>query len=134
MTKFKNLIAVIIVAILLTACGGGNEPSTTLKADMTDFHFTPGNFIVPAGQEINFVGANSGAVVHEFIIMKLGTSVGDKFDAEDSVNILWQIQVQPGSRVTGTFTIPDPGEYQVVCGVSGHLAAGMVAKLVVAAP
>ena len=136
MPKYKNPIVVfVIVLLLLTGCGGGNKPSTTLKVDMTDFQFTPGNFIVPAGQEITFTANNSGAVVHQFIIMKLGTTVGDDFNDDDLANVYWRIEVQPGSSATDTFTAPaEAGEYQVVCGTPGHFKAGMVAKLIVIAP
>jgi uncharacterized cupredoxin-like copper-binding protein len=130
---FPLLAMVIVLSLVLTACSGGG-PTTDLKVDMTDFTFTPNHFTVPAGQAITLTATNSGAVVHEFVIMKLGTTVGADFGEEDQPNIYWEIQVQPGSNMTTTFTAPAPGEYQVVCGVSGHFMAGMVASLTVVAP
>lgn len=134
MKKIIPLLAVVIaLSLVLTACGSGG-PTTDLKVDMTDFTFTPNRFAVPAGQEVTFTATNSGAVVHEFIIMKLGTTVGKDFGEDDLPNIYWQVQVQPGGSVTTAFTVPEPGEYQVVCGTSGHFMAGMIASLTVVAP
>jgi uncharacterized cupredoxin-like copper-binding protein len=128
------LVMIIALSVVLTACGTGTAPTTDLKVDFTDFTFNPNNFIIPAGKEITFTATNSGSVVHEFIIMKLGTTVGDDFGAEDRPNIYWEVQVDSGGSVTTFFMAPEPGEYQVVCGTPGHFAAGMVASLTVAAP
>ncbi len=132
----KNLVLILVLAgltLLLAACGGG-KASTNLKVAMTDFKYDPMEFTIPAGKEITLDAANNGAVVHEFVIMKLGESVGEKFGPEDEGNIFWEVEVDPGATKTVTFTAPtEPGEYQVVCGTEGHYAAGMVAKLTVVA-
>jgi plastocyanin len=67
--------------------------------------------------------------------MKLGTSAGDAFDAEDEANVFWQLtDIQPNSDANATFTAPtETGEYQIVCRTAGHIASGMVGKLVVVA-
>ncbi|MEP0804673.1 MAG: cupredoxin domain-containing protein [Chloroflexota bacterium] len=121
------------VALILSACGGAG-PSTTINVTMTDFHFEPSEFTVPAGQEITLNATNNGAVEHEFVIFKLGTDAGEKFGDEDEENIYWEVEVMPGQSVTATFTAPsEPGEYYVTCGIEGHLEAGMIGKLIVAA-
>jgi uncharacterized cupredoxin-like copper-binding protein len=121
------------VALILSACGGAG-PSTTINVTMTDFHFEPSEFTVPAGQEITLNATNNGAVEHEFVIFKLGTDAGEKFGDEDEENIYWEVEVMPGQSVTTTFTAPsEPGEYYVTCGIEGHLEAGMIGKLIVAA-
>jgi uncharacterized cupredoxin-like copper-binding protein len=99
---------------------------------MTDFQFQPNQFTVPAGQEITFNSTNNGAVVHNFVIMKYGTTAGDMFDEEDIPNVYWEVEIQPGGSVNTTFTAPtEPGEYEVVCRTEGHIASGMVAKFTV---
>jgi len=132
---YKKLLALSLVYIfLLTSCGGGGAPSSTINIEFTEFHYTPDTFTIPAGQEITLNATNNGAVVHEFVIMKLGTSVGDDFGPEDKANIYWQVSVDPGQKKTVTFTAPtDTGEYQVVCGTNGHYVAGMFGTLKVAA-
>lgn len=124
-----------VLGLLLTACGGANKPKDEIDVSMTDFMFTPNTFTIPAGQEITVEAKNEGAVVHNFVIMKQGADVGDNFGPEDEVNVLWKIEVQPNGEGTGTFTAPDQlGEYQLLCSTPGHYMAGMVGKIVVAAP
>jgi uncharacterized cupredoxin-like copper-binding protein len=129
----KLVLIVMVLALALTACGASGA-STNLKVALTEFMFDPSEFTVPAGQEITIELSNNGAVMHDFIIMKYGTTVGDEFDEEDQANVYWEAELEPGTTSTYTFTAPsEPGEYQVVCGVEGHYQAGMVAKLIVVA-
>jgi len=124
---------ILIILLVLSSCGGGG-PSTNINIVMTDFHFEPMVFTVPAGQEITVNATNNGAVEHEFVIFKLGTDAGDKFGDEDEENIYWEVEVMPGQSATETFTAPEePGEYSITCGIEGHLEAGMNAKLTVVA-
>jgi uncharacterized cupredoxin-like copper-binding protein len=131
--KKKLLLVLSLITLALSACGT-NTPSTEINVDMTDFAFTPNQFRVPAGQEITLHIQHDGTVEHDFIIMQYDTSVGEHFDQEDQPNIYWQIKVQPGQSETLTFTAPDqPGTYQIVCGMAGHVEAGMVGQLEVVA-
>ena len=120
----------LLITLALSACGGQNKPSTDIKVDMTDFAFTPNQYTIPVGEQITVEIQHDGMVAHEFIIMKYGTTVGDHFNDEDQPNIFWQVKVQPGESKTFTFTAPDqPGTYQIVCGMPGHVEAGMVGNL-----
>lgn len=134
MKKHLVLIAAVFgLSLILSACGGGG-PSTTINVTMTDFHFEPAAFTVPAGQTITVNATNNGAVEHEFVIFKLGTTAGEKFGDEDEENIYWEVEVMPGQSATETFTAPtEPGEYSLTCGIEGHLEAGMNGKLTVVA-
>jgi uncharacterized cupredoxin-like copper-binding protein len=100
---------------------------------MTEFAFSPNTFTIPAGKPISITIRNNGAVVHSFIIMKSGYDVNGTFTDADKTNIFWEEpQIAPGQSVTDKFTAPgDPGAYQIICGVPGHLESGMVAKLTV---
>lgn len=121
----------IPLALALSACQSGG-PSTNLKVEMTDFAFNPNHFTVPAGEEITVNIAHHGIVVHEFIIMKPGTNAGEHFDEEDMPNVYKSVEVPPGHSQSFTFTAPaEPGEYQVVCGIAGHIESGMTATLTV---
>jgi uncharacterized cupredoxin-like copper-binding protein len=132
-TKYFPIVVAVFLSLVLSACGGGGA-STTINVTMTDFHFEPMEFTVPAGQEITLNATNNGAVIHEFVIFKLGTDAGEKFGDEDEENIYWEVEVEPGQSVTTTFTAPsEPGEYSVTCGIEGHLEAGMNGKLIVVA-
>jgi len=136
MKRYGLLVLVAVVSMLAAGCGGGAQAaSNKINVTMTDFHFTPDAFTIGAGQEIEFTGRNNGAVTHDFVIMKLGTDVGDNFDKDDEANIFWEAELTSGQNVNLTFTAPaEPGEYQVVCAIPGHYQAGMVGKLVVTAP
>ena len=127
-------LLVVILALLLSSCGEAG-PTTTINVTLTDFQFTPNQFTVPAGQEITINVTNTGAVVHNFIIMKLGTTAGATYEEDDDANIYWgEKDIQPGGDLSVTFTAPtEPGEYEVVCRTEGHIASGMVGKLVVVA-
>ena len=130
--KRTFILMVVIFSLMLAACGGAGGVSNTIDVTMTDFQFQPNQFTVPAGEEITFKSSNNGAVVHNFVIMKLGTSAGDFFDDEDVPNVYWETEIVPGGSVDTTFTAPsEPGEYQVVCRTEGHIVSGMTAKLTV---
>jgi uncharacterized cupredoxin-like copper-binding protein len=126
---------VIVSSLVLASCGGNSsKPSTSIDVTMTDFQFQPNAFTVPAGQEITLSAKNNGGVVHSFVIMNKGQSAGTEFTDEDQPNVYWQVEIQPGGSTDTTFIAPpDPGEYEVVCHVPGHLQAGMVGKLNVVA-
>jgi len=122
----------VLFSLTLVSCGGAGGASTKINVTMTDFQFQPSQFTVPAGQEISFSSANNGAVVHNFVIMKLGTEAGPFFDDEDIPNVYWEVELVPGGSTDTSFTAPsEPGEYEVVCRTEGHIVSGMTAKLTV---
>ena len=130
----KKLLALsLVLAFVLVSCGGGG-PTTTIDVTFAEFTFTPNAFTIPAGQEITVNAQNNGAVIHEFVIMKLGESVGEDFGDEDEGNIFWEVEAEPGKSVSVKFTAPtEPGEYQLICGTEGHYTAGMIGTLTVVA-
>jgi uncharacterized cupredoxin-like copper-binding protein len=124
-------ILLLSLALLLAACQSSGS-STKINVEMTDFAFTPNHFVVPAGEEITVNIAHHGIVVHEFIIMNPDTTAGDTFDEEDLPNVYTIVEVPPGHSQTFSFVAPSkPGEYQIVCGIAGHLESGMTAILTV---
>ena len=126
------MVAAVLFSLMLTSCGGGSAATKNINVKMTDFQFQPSQFTVPAGQEITFTSSNNGAVVHNFVIMKLGTSAGPMFDEEDIPNIYWEVELLPGADTNTTFAAPtEPGDYEVVCRTEGHIASGMTGKLIV---
>lgn len=132
MKKILFLVA-LGLSLVLSACGAA-KPTTTINVSLTDFQFQPSTFTIPAGKEITLNATNSGAVVHNFVIMKEGTTAGEIFDDQDIPNVYWEVEVDPGGEAHVTFTAPsDPGDYQLVCRTKGHLAAGMTGTIKVVA-
>ena len=131
--KLPKIAIPLILAMILTGCGASNNPSTSIRVNMTDFTFLPSTITVPAGEQVTVEVTNSGAVAHSFLIMKLGYETGGLFEPEDDSHVYWaQEQVPSGESVQATFVAPsEPGEYQIICDVAGHVEAGMVAKLIV---
>ena len=129
------MMMAVLISLILASCGGAGGASDTIDVTMTDFQFQPNQFTVPAGHEITFNSSNNGAVVHNFVVMKKGTTAGDFFDEEDIPNVYWEVELKPGGSVDTTFTAPsEPGEYEVVCRTEGHIVSGMTAKLTVVSP
>ncbi|MEW6093090.1 MAG: cupredoxin domain-containing protein [Chloroflexota bacterium] len=133
MSRTIFALLVVLFAVSLSACQG-NTPSTNIDVELSDFSISPAQLIVPAGSEITLQVANTGSIIHDLTIMKFGVDVGDKYDEEDQDNIYWEIEIQPGEAKTVQFMSPnEPGMYQIVCSIPGHLQAGMVGTLEVVA-
>ncbi len=120
----------LVLGIALTACGSNR---TTLNVTSNDVGYDSKTYTVPAGAEVTLKMTNIGALEHEFAILKLGEHVSLPFDADDEAKILWELEgVAPGDTKSATFTAPsEPGEYDVVCGIPGHIELGMTATLIV---
>ena len=129
----KKLLAVLIMALalVLSACAKSG-PSTKISFTMTDFAFNPNEFTIPAGEDITLKVAHNGSMEHSFIVMKYGTDAGEMFDEADKANVYWEIDLQPGESENILFPAPtQPGTYQIICGMPGHLQSGMIGKLIV---
>ena len=106
------VVVVFVLALTLTACGGNK---------------------VPAGAQVTLNMTNNGVLQHEFAILKLGEHVTPPFGEKDEDKILWELDgVDAGTSKSATFTAPtQPGSYDVICGIPGHIEKGMIATLVV---
>ncbi len=125
-----RLGAALLLSLALAACG---PKKTTIAATMTDFKYDPVTWEVPAGAEVTLNLTNAGSVEHEWLLLGAGVTITPPFD-EEAVkdSILVDQDVDAGASATVVFTAPStPGEYEVVCGVAGHIEAGMVGHLVV---
>ncbi|NWF65362.1 MAG: cupredoxin domain-containing protein [Chloroflexi bacterium] len=127
---FRKSLLLIIFATLLAACGGSEGTTAEISAEMTDLMFTPTNFEAPAGAEVTLKLTNSGAVEHNFIILKQGAVYTSGADIKPE-DVILNAKLAAGESGEFAFKIDEAGEYAVVCNVPGHLEAGMVGKLVV---
>jgi uncharacterized cupredoxin-like copper-binding protein len=132
MKKFIGIcIVLMVLSSSLTACGSAGSP-TEIDVTMTDYHYSPTSMVIPSGKEVTLNIKNDGSIEHEFVIMKYGTSAGDEFGPEDEDNIYWEVELDPHSSQSVTFTAPgEVGKYEIVCGTPDHLQEGMRAALTV---
>ncbi len=121
---------VLALALVLSACGSNK---TTLNVSTTDTGYDSKTYTVPAGAEVTLNMTNNGSIEHEFAILKLGEHVTPPFGDKDEDKIYWELDgVDAGETKSDTFTAPaEPGEYDVICGIPGHIELGMVATLIV---
>jgi uncharacterized cupredoxin-like copper-binding protein len=128
---FTVTVLVLAMSLILTACGSSNK--ATLNVTATDKGYDSKTYTVPAGATVTLNMTNNGAVTHEFAILKSGEHVTPPFGEKDEGKILWELDgVEPGTSKSDTFTAPtEPGEYDVICGVPGHIEMGMIATLTV---
>ena len=127
----KKILVLVLVGLsfVWSSCSGA---SRIIDLTISDYHFEPDTFTIPAGEEITLNIDNEGFVSHQFVIFKLGTDAGGKISVEDQENIYWRFEVLPGHFDSATFIAPsEPGEYFITCSIFGHLEAGMYGSLIV---
>jgi uncharacterized cupredoxin-like copper-binding protein len=112
------LLATAAVASL-TACSAAPPADAVVVDDgaieiVTDgMSFAPDVFVVPADEPVQVTLVNPDVVEHDL----------DVFDAETGA--AFHLHVHPGETVEATMTLP-AGDYEFICTVPGHLAAGML--------
>ena len=152
---FRPVAALAIVAILIAACGGATVPTQTVKPigtpasggareiaiAMQDISFDTTAIDVTAGETIQFVFTNTGAIRHEAIIgdmarqeehkMEMTEMTGSAAPDESQMAMAepWELRLDPGATGTLDFTFDHAGTFYIGCHEPGHYAAGMVATV-----
>lgn len=124
------MCALALLALAVAGCGddgddgdgSGGEPQQVgdlvadapeLEVEASDFEFSPDPLELTAGEPVN-------------LVMRV-TSGGHNLRIEGT-DVRFPIVDEGGAVVTG-LVVDEPGEYEMVCTVPGHEAAGMVATL-----
>ncbi len=138
----RHFSALITIAVLTASCSGTTTTTTTESSDSLggpvgvavtglDFEFAPESWTVPAGALLVVDFDNQGTVEHVFAIMKEGVVATSSVNLDQSL-VYRELRAAPGATTSDTFPAPsEPGSYQVICTVSGHLEIGMTAELIV---
>ena len=128
--KLTILVLVFVLALTLAACAPAKP---VLNVTATDKGYDSPSYTVPAGATVTLNFKNAGGLTHEFAILKLGQHVIPPFGEKDEDKIYWELDGVPAdTTMSGTFTAPtEPGEYDVLCGIPGHIEMGMITKLIV---
>ena len=133
-------VAIGLSLFLASACAGSSAPKdepamptpvTELNVDVQEFHFSPALVVVPAGALVNVTVGNKGTIAHEWVIIAPGHEVDDQHRFSESAVLFEVDDIDQGTRSMSKFTIAQPGRYQLICAIEGHLAAGMEATLMV---
>lgn len=116
------VVAVLAVAVFLSACGGGGGSSSgakEYKVTATDFKYNPGDQTFKTASKVKVTMTNQGAVDHTWVLTDAGGTE------------LFKLEVKVGKTGSGEFTAPAAGAYNIICDVAGHKEAGMLAKATV---
>lgn len=118
--------------------GEAKAARRTIEVRMLDtMRFTPDRIDVRVGETVRFKVANTGKVLHEFVI---GTAAENAKHAELMMKFPdmeheepYMTHVSPGKRGQIVWTFNRPGEFEFACLIAGHYQAGMVGTIVVKA-
>lgn len=116
------VLAALVGALALSACGGGAPPPPAAKSiavDASEFAFAPNAFTAKVGEELTFTITNKGSLEHNFVVF------------DPSGQELARTTIAVGSNASLKVTASAAGTYGIVCDVAGHKEAGMVAALTV---
>ena len=126
----------VLFALLLAACSSG-QSVTKITVTVKEFAFDPNVITVTAGEPVELTFINEGAVEHDFAVEVISVTdvstsgSGDHHMSGDHSNYALHTSTPAGETSTLTFTPTEPGTYQIICSVPGHLEAGMTGELVV---
>jgi plastocyanin len=131
------LFTTLLVAALLTSCGGtdarppglaqGVTPVSPTNGAVTvrafEWGFEPDAIVVPLGKPVQLVFENEGRVFHNLEVRGLKAAVagGDEL----------RVEAQGGEGATLSFTPEDSGAFTFLCTVAGHRRLGMEGVLLV---
>ena len=134
MRNLKILAMVAIAATLAIGCTAAAKPAPaqggTINATLTDMKVAVDKTSIPAG-EVTFIVKNSGAVMHELVVIqtdvsqdKLAMNMDEAGKMDETGNVGETGDVNAGESKTFTVTLP-AGHYVLMCNEVGHYASGM---------
>lgn len=141
--KAGALAALAITSgIAVSGCGPDGEAareglSNTVTGSLKEWEVDVDAGGAMAGP-VTFTITNNGTIEHEFLVVKTDLPDGeipvvdDKFSEEgEGIEVIDEIEGF-GKGETGTLTVDlQPGNYQLVCNITSHYAAGMHTTFVV---
>ena len=115
------------------ACGSGDsdrtEPATSITVVVNEFAFDPSSVTVTSGHDVTITLKNSGAIEHEWVILKAGITISGEVEFDES-QVLFEVPpVAAGESASVSFNLA-ADSYQIICTIEGHFAAGMKGTLI----
>ena len=125
----RRIVALIGVGFLALAIAGCSDDGGSNRIDVTadEFSYAPNEWTVDAG-EFTVEFTNDGGTKHEFVILTGQIASEDEYTSDLALD---ETEAESGETSTGTFTIDEPGTYQVMCAIGGHFDSGMEGTLTV---
>jgi uncharacterized cupredoxin-like copper-binding protein len=136
MNRYGLLILLFCVAVIslgLSAMTRVSQAGEPIMVDVTlkEFSVVMSRTDFPAGVPIQFNLVQMGSVDHEVVLEIAGENDEPlEIDAKEAE----AEDITPGETRVVTWTITEPGKYQLACHVPGHYEGGMVATFTVSKP
>ena len=134
----RGVALAVTMALVVVACGGadgggsgdGGSDGGATPATVTasEFAFDPVDLSVAANTDVDVTLKNGGAIDHEWVVLKKGTTISKETEFEESMVELRIDAIGAGAEASKTLNLP-AGDYQVICALIGHLNAGMKGTL-----
>ncbi len=116
------VIGIITVSLWLI---GSKRPVVPLNVTiyLRDYAVELSDKVLPAAMPLHFTFINQGVVEHNVVIEKAGANNApmELRGTPSAVGIIF-----PGQTLDASWTIDQPGNYQIACHLPGHYAGGMV--------
>ena len=111
-------------AVNLFATRAPAATAQTLDITLSDFAVGIRPTTTKVGEPITFLARNAGVQLHEMVLEKAGDA-DVPLAADGAESEIEDIEV--GTTKEMTWTITEPGTYQLACHITGHYESGMVA-------
>lgn len=129
------------LAMLFSGCSSTNGPdgssttepipaaSTTLAVTAIEFGYDTTTWAVPVSTPITITLTNDGTIPHEWAVLKVGVHIDNQAQFREDM-VLFEVEaLKEGTSATQKFSLDEPGPYQIICAIQGHLDAGMSGKI-----
>jgi uncharacterized cupredoxin-like copper-binding protein len=130
-----GLIVSVLTVTVLAGCGGGDSVHSaggarTIEIDMRDNDFSSASLSVKAGEQVQFVFHNKGAVTHDAYIGDDAAQMTHEQEMRASSDPSHGhgtdgVTVEPGKTETLTHTFAKSGPTLIGCHVLNHYMLGM---------
>ena len=136
MRSLKVMAGLLVLLLVVGACGGDAETTTTEEPDAPpDFEvavalseWAVGAEASVGSGEVRFDVSNGGGTIHQLAVYRGGSLNGDSIDGGTLVARTRNIQAGGSDALQASL---EPGSYWLVCPIAGHTVAGMSTQLTV---
>ncbi len=143
-----GLVVVATVGVTLGGCSSSSAPKadanaaataakpTTVGVTLKDFGVASAYASVPSGS-VTFSVKNSGAIPHEFVVVKSDLTLDklpqfeQKLVDEKQVQVVTKLAPMDAGKQQDVTVALQPGKYILLCNVASHYTSGMFTGFVV---